>query len=305
MRKKVAYTIFTLLVAVAIWYFFVKQHDYQITFNAYHPKGFVYHTIKDWNYNKSPKDSLVKTLKGTPYQSIEQWFKPSVDSIINVEWQLEKVNDTTTEVTGYFSTDQSSIAERTKLLFKNTNFVNQNLEFAKALRAFLKAQSDYYKISSIDTIDVAAKKYLYVERKGITTRKARAMIADNSFVMAQITRNNMKLADFPFVEIQSWDKQTDSISFKFCFPVERKPDSVNRKIKYGERPEFKALRIRFNGNYSKSHFAWYAYDDYFKAQGKENPSILPTEIFLDNPSVGGNELEWRADIVLPLTQSQE
>lgn len=305
MKKKVGYTIFAIFVLAAIWYFFIKQYDYQISFKAYHPKGLVYQTIQEWNYNKPKKDSVLITLESTPYKSIEQRFKPSKDSIVNVLWELEKVNDTTTEVTGYFKSNQSSISERTKILFTKTDFVNQNIEFAKALRTSLNFKSKIYKISGIDTMEVPAKKYVYIERKGTTESKARAMIGDNSFVMAQITKNNMKLVDFPFIQIQSWDKQTDSISFKFCFPVERKPDNLSAKLKFEERPQFKGLRIRYNGNYSKSHFAWYAYEDYFERKGERQPSILPTELFLDNPTLGGNEIEWRADILLPLTQLKQ
>lgn len=305
MKKKIRYTIFILLTGLVIWYFFVKQHDYQISFKAYHPKGLVYQTLHEWNYNKSRKDSVVKTLNAAPYYSVEQSFQPSKDSLVNVRWELEKVNDTTTQVTGYFTANQNSMGERIKLLFTKTDFVNKNVEFSKALRTTLQLKSRLYGISAIDTIEVPAKKYIYVERKTTTKKKARGMIADNGYMMGRITWNKLKLVDFPFIEIQSWDQETDSISLKFCFPIEQFPDSLSSKLKYEERPAFKGLRIRYNGNFSRSHFAWYAYHDYFEAQGNKQPSILPTEIYLDNPNEGGEEIKWRADVVLPLNKLQE
>jgi hypothetical protein len=305
MKKKITYATIVIFIAVAIWYFFVKQHDYQISFKAYHPTGLVYQTMQEWNYNKPKKDTVVETVNAIPYHSLEQSFVPSKDSLVHVAWELEKVNDTTTQITGYFTADESSALERAKLLFTKTDFVNQSLEFTKALRTTLQFKSKLYKIAAIDTIEVPAKKYIYVERKTTTKLKARGMIADNGYLMGRITWNKLKLVDYPFVEIQSWDQQTDSISLKFCFPIEQFPDSLSTQLKYEERAAFKGLRIRYNGNFSRSHFAWYAYDDYFKTQGKKQPSILPTEIYLDNPNEGGEEIKWRADIVLPLTQIQE
>ena len=305
MKKKIRYTILLLLAGLAVWYFFIKKHDYQIGFKAYHPKGLVYETLQEWNYNKPVKDTVIRAWHATPYDRVVQWFQPSKDSLVHIEWKLEKVNDTTTQVTGYFTVPDSSVGDRAELLFTETNFVKQSIELSKALRKTLQFKSELYKIAAIDTIEVPAKKYIYVERKTTTKKKARGMIADNGYMMGRITWNKLKLVDYPYVEIQSWDRKTDSISMKFCFPIEQLPDSLKTQLNYEERAAFKGLRIRYNGNFSRSHFAWYAYDDYFKSQGNEQPSFLPTEIYLDNPNEGGEEIKWRADVIVPLNQLQQ
>jgi len=47
------------------------------------------------------------------------------------------------------------------------------------------------------------------------------------------------------------------------------------------------------------HRAWYALINYAK---KNNIEIekKPVEIFYNNPNFGGNELDWKAEIYLPI-----
>ena len=301
MNKKILYVIACILVLLAAWYFFVKEHDYQISFESKNPKGFVYSNIMAWNNNRPIKDTIVKTTSTTPYNTIEQEYYPVNDSTIYIKWELNKINDSITKVKGYFKSEDSSPVLRTKLLFASTDFVTQSLDFSRGLNRRIRSRSKLYKLSPVDTITIPSNKYLYIDCNATVKTKAKMMIANNGYILKYFKENDIELAGFPFVEVRSWDKQTDSIRFKFCFPIKEVHSSNVSSIKYEERPSFKALRIRYNGNYSKSHLAWYAYSDYFE-QIDADAEILPTEFFFDDPNQGGEDIEWRADIVLPLNQ---
>jgi len=61
------------------------------------------------------------------------------------------------------------------------------------------------------------------------------------------------------------------------------------------------LKATYNGNYISSDRAWYALLDYAEQKGIEIEG-KPVEIFFNNPNMGGDELKWRADIYMPLSQ---
>lgn len=299
MRKKIPYVIVGILAVLGVWYFLVKDYDYQITFKSKNPKGFVYNNIKIWKNNKLLKDTTVQNISSVPYHEIQQKFYPSKDTTIYVTWELDKINDSLTKIKGYFKSDHSGPLLRTQLLFSTPDFVSQSLDFSKGLNKRIASRSKLYRLSKLDTIKVPSKRYVYVVCDATLKTKAKFMIANNGYIMSYIKKNDLELADFPFVKIQSWNKETDSIRFKFCFPIKSVHKGQDSDIKYEEVPSYEAMRIRYNGNYSTSHLAWYAYADYFEANGTEQ-NILPTEIFLDDPNQGGEDLQWRADIVLPI-----
>ena len=117
-----------------------------------------------------------------------------------------------------------------------------------------------------------------------------------------LAKNNIRLDGPPFIQIEDWDMQTDSIAFNFCYPI-IKSDTLPRikGVKYKQVHGQKAIKTIFNGNYIISDRAWYAMIDYAK---KNDLTIQkhPVEMFYSNPNMGGNELEWKAEIYMPLQQ---
>ena len=299
MARRFIYAAILLLGLLATWYFFLRAYNYRVTFKINNPKGVVYEQILRWNDLKPKSQKVVSTVNKTPFTKIEQDYRPSQDSIIGITWQLKKVNDSITKVSGYFTDKNSSFGQKAKMLFSKTDFVKRSLNFAKNLRQFIHFEIKSHKISGIDTISMPSKKALYTSVKTTTSKKAQKMIADNSFIMGYITRNNLALDGYPFVKIESWNKQNDSIDFKFCFPIKEQHLGTHNEIKYAEFEEFEAMQILFNGNYSKSHRAWYAFEDYFE-ENRIKRKVLPTEVFLNDPQLGGEDINWSARILIPL-----
>lgn len=60
-----------------------------------------------------------------------------------------------------------------------------------------------------------------------------------------------------------------------------------------------SLEAVFNGNYRSSHLAWL--DLLEKAKREKLPvEKLPLEIFYSNPRMGGDAIEWKAIVFMPL-----
>ena len=115
-----------------------------------------------------------------------------------------------------------------------------------------------------------------------------------------LIQNKVQLNGPPFVEVTEWNVQNDSIKYDFCFPIirsERLPE--HEIVKYKRVFAKKALKATYNGNYITSDRAWYVLLEKAKAMGKEI-EMRPIEYFYNNPNMGGNELEWKAEVYMPL-----
>jgi effector-binding domain-containing protein len=107
------------------------------------------------------------------------------------------------------------------------------------------------------------------------------------------------------VEITHWDQENDSLYYNFGQPV-FVDDSLPKQqgIEYKQLKKRPAIKAVYNGNYITSDRAWYALMDYAK---QNNIPIEPTvlEVFYNNPNMGGNDIEWKAEIYMPIKENNE
>jgi effector-binding domain-containing protein len=75
-------------------------------------------------------------------------------------------------------------------------------------------------------------------------------------------------------------------------------------LNYKQIPATRALKAIYNGNYITSDRAWYTLLDYAEKM-KEEVTPLPLEVFHNNPNMGGNELQWKAEIYMPLKEKSD
>ena len=300
--KRIVYIILILFTILSLWYFFIKSHDYQISFETNSPKGIVYEYISRWNGGKPISQHVLENTKKTPFNTITQYYEVSKDSIIEIDWELNKKNDSIITVTGYFSDKNSSSKQRFQILFGKTDFVNQSINFTKKLKTYIELQNKTFKLSKIDTSLFESRKYIYRTISTTINNKAKKMLMENGVIMNYIFQNELSLDGYPFLEVTKWDMATDSIQFNFCYPIKQKHRSTNKSVFYDENKSLKSMRIIYNGNYNKSHLAWYVYHDYFEKIDIKK-KILPIEVFLNDPQQGGDELTWETKVYLPISNN--
>ncbi len=140
----------------------------------------------------------------------------------------------------------------------------------------------------------------YVPIKSTQVGKASGMMKNYSLLSTILVKNKVELNGKPFVEITHWDMEKDSIHYNFCYPI-IKNDSLpeHQLIKYKQLEGKKALKAVYNGNYITSDRAWYALIDHAKNNNIEIEK-KPVEIFYNNPNMGGDALQWKAEIYLPV-----
>ena len=287
------------IVGGLIWYLFIKSYDYKVTFKSRTNAGAINQTIKIWNVTL--EESNIEVIKGIT--SLRQELKFG-DSTHIYEWELSALNDSITKIEVFARDANHSFLNKLKIPFSDTDFEkrtrNTLLDFNDKLSQHLK------KIR----ITLAGKEVFgptycaYVSVNTDQIGKAQGMMNNFPLLSNFLVNNKVKLNGLPFIEVTSWDMETDSLQYNFCYPIIQS-DSLPQHplLKYKKVAAKPALKAIYNGNYITSDRAWYALLDYARKTDEE-VTELPIEVFHNNPNMGGDELLWKAEVYLPLKASE-
>ncbi|WP_370479909.1 GyrI-like domain-containing protein [Tamlana flava] len=302
MKKFVLSAGIMVCVAVIGWYFFIKDYNYKVTFKTHQAPGIVYSTLVGWNNWEPRSKKAVSTISKTPFSKLNQKLNIS-DSIIDIKWSIERKSDSITKVTALLKDETHSLYQKINAPFAKTDFVKRSLATVKHIREGLKMHETEYKLSPVseDTFPEVTCAYITLSCK--MNEKAKLMIAHTIDVMDYLRDNEIELIGDPFLQVTDWKLNEDFITFNFCFPIGNRdsyPESKFVKIKTIE--EIKALKTVFNGNYRISDRGWFTLLDYASRNNIEIETN-PIEVFLNDPHSGGIELEWVAEIYVPIKTS--
>ncbi len=293
--KKIKYLITIILIGFLTWYLFIKPYDYLVSFKANTFPGTINQTIKTWSYTLD--DSSIIEQDGINNLKQKITFN---DSTYIYKWKITAINDSTSKVKVYITDVNHSLMNKITFPFSNTDFEKRTkksiLDFHKKLNEHIKK----FKVTIEGESELKSTYCAFVSIKGPQIGKASGMMQNYSLLSTILVENNVELNGNPFVEITYWDMVKDSIHYNFCYPI-IKSDSLpeHKLIKYKQFESKNALKAIYNGNYITSDRAWYALMDYAKINNIEIEK-KPVEVFYNNPNVGGNELDWKAEIYLPI-----
>lgn len=295
--KKIIFSIIALLVLG--WYLFIKQNDYIISFEEKTASGTIYQGVQEWATSrlKTDKESYT-TLEKSKYNYIKQRLS-NKKNVLEYNWQLTPVNDSVTKISVGIKDLNNSIYNRLTVPFFSTIFKKEQIkkisDFKKGLDEHLKE----FKVK-IDGEGQSQETYVaYINLKSVMQEKAQEMIANDATITGYIARNNIKIVGKPYVEINAWNQDKETLDFNYCFPVDKNTKIVDDpKVKFKTIKAIKGLTATYYGNFRKSDRAWFALLDYAKTHDIKLEN-KPLEHFLDNPFNGGNELEWKTEIIIP------
>ncbi len=297
--KKSLIVILILVIAGLSWYLFLKPFDYLVTFRAKTTPGTVSQTIKVWT-----KKIGAELLEQKNNYSLIQQLRFN-DTTVIYDWKIKSLNDSVSNIQVRIKDLDYSLANKIQIPFKNTVLEKRSkkmlLEFNQLLYDHLKS----FKVKIIGEEKVEPVFCAYLPVRESQEKKAFGMMANYPYLSGFVDDNNLGIDGIPFIEITNWNRQNDSITYNFCYPV-RLSDSLpkHKEIRYKQFNGGKALKAIYNGNYITSDRAWYALLDYAE-KNKISVDLKPIEIFFDNPNLGGNELEWKAEIYLPIKSSDQ
>lgn len=286
-----------ILVVVGIWYFFIKPNDYIVRFEAPSTVGTINQSIKSWKLTKS--NSTIEPSK--TLNEVNQTLTYG-DSIHQYTWKLKPITDSTTAITLGVRDKDHSFSNKLKVLL-GTPFIRQQAE-ANAIEFYegLKDHLDNFDIT-INGESVTPPSYAaYVTISGTQLQKAGGMMKYYGYLSQVMLKDGIEPKGTPFIEVTNWNKTSDSITYNFCFPIKNRENLPQfEEVQYKRFLERKALKATYHGNYITSDRAWYRLLSYAK---EKNIEVLeePFEIFYNNPSSGGNERNWKAEIFMPIKE---
>jgi effector-binding domain-containing protein len=294
MKKALFIFLIAAILGVA-WYIFLKPYDYRVTFNVKTSPGTVHEEILNFanlNININNDASVV-------YKSVMQTLKLK-DSTIQFNWQITSVNDSLSKVVVDLIDKEHSFSNRLAVPF-TTSAIEKiarkillpfKLSFDQKLTGFrVKIEGE----TQSEEVFCAC-----ISLKSTQKGKAYSMMANNFVVDNFLSRNKMKITGSPFLKVNKWILDKKGIEFDFCFPTEKR-DSLpkSKEVFFTTVPAQKAIKAIYFGNYKSSDKAWYALYDYAQRNNLDI-NLQPREIFLNNPNLGGNDKDWKAEVFMPL-----
>ncbi len=299
MKRPLRVFLFLGLAVLAVWYFAVKQHHYQISFTTKQPAAIVYNQILEWQGDNKKGITEVVVDKEDQYSEIVQFVHVG-DSLFKYAWHFSKKNDELTQVKVRITDEINGLSQKIRVPFSNNAFVKRSIKTVKDIGDEIVAETAKFKVHSITETVFPGSYCVYLPMESPVKRKASLMLYSISDLMGYINENEIPLQGDPYLEITDWDQERSIIKYNFCFPIQ-KSDSLpaTDKVLFKESPSFKGIRAEYNGNYAISNNAWYYLLEYAERHNLKVKN-LPVEVFLNDPHSGGDAMNWKAHIYLPL-----
>lgn len=298
MRNKIVYFVAFLLLGPLLWYLFIKPYDYSVSIMAKTFPGTINQSIKLWG--QTNKNTVL--LEETDFLNIDQQLKFN-DSTFQYQWKIRPLNDSITKIKVFIKDIDHSVGNRIKIPFFETDFEKRNKSTILDFNNMLREHLERFKVSILDSVQQLPDTYCaYIPTKVSQLGKAKGMMQNYPILSTVLVNSNVELNGRPFLEVTNWNRKVDSVTYNFCYPIV-KSDSLpkNDLIKYKKFEGVRGLKATYNGNYITSDRAWYALLDYAKRNGMQVWE-RPVEVFYSNPNFGGNELDWIAEIYMPLKE---
>jgi effector-binding domain-containing protein len=292
-----AILLFLLFAILCCWFFLLEKGAYTTSFTTSSAPGVVYEKVLNWKFRKFQEVEIVEKM---PFYNIRQKLDFRKDSTF-LDWSFIPLNDSITQVELKAISANPSFENRLKMLFKNDK-LEEGLETELAqLQETLISDKELYSVQVNGETTSPASNCACISLNSKTDGKAFKMMASIDHLSDFVLENNLETTGRPRVIIQKWNIKKDSIAFDFCFPVLAEKQPQHPLIFFRNIPAVLSLKATFRGNYMFSHLAWYELLNYAERNGYE-VQPLPQEIFYDNPELGGDSRNWKAEIFFPLKQ---
>lgn len=282
-----------------VWYLFIKESDYRISFKVKAATGTVFQGINEWSAAQlTNNNENYVILEKKTFSFIKQQMKKDKVAM-EYTWDINSVNDSVTNVSVGIKDLNNSIYNRLTAPFFSTSFKKVQIQKITDFRNGLNKHTKNFKIK-IDGEGSSKEVFVaYINLKSVLQEKAQTMIMNDAIITGFLQQNSIKVVDKPYLEIQNWNLDKETLDFNYCFPIDKNTKIIeNDLVKFKMIPAVKGLQATYYGNFRTSDRAWFALLDYANRHDIKL-SKKPLEHFLANPFNGGDELTWQTKIVIP------
>ena len=294
MRRILLALLAVVLVALG-YYLFIRSHEFEVHFKANTTPGDIIETIRIWNRSMSS----AKIIEVDSFSSVNQSIGWNDRNYI-YDWHFDMIDDTVTNVNIRISEPDHRLLNKLLVPFTNQPIEKDANEIAKG---FYKVIKEHLEITRVEVKGVAELDSSFCVCTMLATNqieKANGMMKDFVLLTSVIEKFKLKSDGPPTVRINEWSHNLGLLKFDFCFPIARRDSLPNiASLFFKSFKKETALKAEFRGNYITSDRAWYALIQYAE-KNKYKITGLPIEYFYDNPNLGMNERNWKAEVYLPI-----
>ena len=298
-KKKVILALSILFSVFLIWYFFIKQNDYTISFKVKAATGTVFQGIQEWANIQSQKGNEKYNVIDKRNFDFVKLSNASGKNHLEYTWDIVPLNDSVTKVNVGIKELGHGFYNKITAPFFNTKFKEDQIDKITSFKDGLNDHLKKFKIK-IDGVGSSKEVFVaYISLNSVLQTKAQTLIANNAVITGFLYENNIKIKGRPYIEITKWDMATEALEFNYCFPIDPNTKIVKSDVvKFKTIPELKGLTATYYGNMRTSDRSWFALLDFAKRNGYE---VLnqPLENYLNNPFNGGEELTWETKVIVP------
>lgn len=291
--------IFVLIIIFLVWYLGFKKNDYCISFTVKTATGTVFQGVQEWSNAQlaSQKETFI-TLEKRNFDFLKQEMTNGTIHM-GYTWEIKSINDSLTEVNVGINDFNNSIYNRLTVPFFSTYFKVNQIKKIKEFKEGLENHLKNFNVS-IEGEGTSEPIYVaYINLKSVLQEKAQSMIRNDDIITGYLQTNHIKIIGRPYLEIENWDLNKETVDFNYCFPIYKDTKYIaNDLVKFKNIPAIKGLKATYFGNFRTSDRAWFTLLDYAKSHNIKLAN-RPLEHFLANPFNGGQELEWETKIIIP------
>lgn len=293
--KRILVTIMAVLVLGLGYYLFLIPYEFEVRFQAKTLPGDLIETIRIWNR------SLTKP------QEVKVDSFARLDQVVTVEnrtykyrWSFDQINDSTTKVRIQISEPGRRIANKVLVPFTIQNIEIDSDTISRVVYGIIK---EHLQITKVKVIGEAQLDSVFCVCRSLETDqidKAKGMMKDYALLTSFIADHYLTPKGKPMVRVTKWNHRFGKLKFDFCFPIEY-TDSLpsTHALSFKKFGSQTVLKAEFRGNYITSDRAWYSLLQYAQVNGYRTLAT-PIEYFYDNPNTGMNEINWKAEVHLPI-----
>lgn len=283
-------------IGLILWFFF-KDYNHKYSFTIDQSPRVVYDHLIRWKHSN---DSLINQINIDKHEGRKLIQEINIGNYIyRYKWNLKQIDERETKVIVKVLDIKNRLNQNLNSLDQQSNFFIINNELIKDFGQSLLQNKKNYFLSDVEISSIPPLFSAYITLESSSEDKALVMRNNIHRVMYYLNDNNIDLLSAPFLEIMHWNLEKDSLKFNFSFPIVERNYQENNDVNFKKNLERKALKIIFNGNYKISDRAWLTLLDYAD-YNRIDIEKTPIEIFLNDPQAGGDELDWEANVYLPL-----
>ncbi len=286
-----------LAVVALIYYIGFRPFEYVVNFKAATVSGDIISTLRIWN--RSLENARIIQVDSTNGLQQEIVFK---QRSYLYTWRFTPISDSLTSVAIQVSQPGQRLWNKLLVPFTTQPIEEDAGYFGKNFYEVVKTHLEITKVRIIGETSLDSSFCVCRSYQTDQIAKANAMMKDYLLISSFVDFHKFKLNGPPMVRVNEWNHQLGKLKFDFCFPIYR-PEiiPVTDSVAFKAFDKQVALKAEYRGNYITSDRAWYQLLDYAYKNGYK-VIARPVEIFHDNPSMGFNERNWKADIYLPVVK---